>query len=63
MTSFLNISYRKVGGIRFWSIGRFGGSFHISNKADFARKQRRAAWTTVEAGFANVHNAANELSA
>lgn len=27
-------SYRKVGGLHFWRIGRFGGMFYLSKRPD-----------------------------
>lgn len=32
-TPIFNASFRKVGGIFFWKLGRFGGSFYLSNVA------------------------------
>ena len=26
-----NVSFRKVGGIFFWRVGRFGGSFYLQS--------------------------------
>lgn len=34
-----NIGIRKVGGIWFWYVGRFGGSFFIQSKESFYEKQ------------------------
>lgn len=54
MPSFLNIGLRKVGGIWFWNVGRIGGSFHISSRATFARKQFHSAAQHTELSIAYV---------
>lgn len=43
MANLLNISSRKVGGIRFIQIGRFNFSYSVSTPATFAAKRAKEA--------------------
>lgn len=38
-----NISFKRIGGIWLWNVGRIGGSFHVQNRTAFAAKQHKAA--------------------
>ena len=40
------MSYRKVGGLRFWRIGRLGGSFYIARRVT-AHDEAGTALTTM----------------
>lgn len=46
VTQYLNFSYRKVGGLHFIKLGRFGASFYISQAEGEQRTHTRAPITT-----------------
>jgi hypothetical protein len=47
----LNISFRKIGGIRFMTIGRINFSFSVSTPAGFEAKQVQRIETTAFAAL------------
>lgn len=51
MTKWFNAGFRKVGGIYFWNVGRIGGSFYVSSRSAFARKQHAIAARNLEEAF------------
>ena len=48
------LSFKRVGGVRFWRIGRLGGSFYLAKASDVAFSPVRSALTGFAAGVVTL---------
>ena len=61
MPSWLNIGLHKVGGIYFWNVGRIGGSFYVTSRSTFARREYMRAAAELDCAIEQALNAAFEF--
>jgi len=56
------MTYKKVGGMHHWRLGRLGGSFYIAKTAKKPVKNRPDANAHIEAWFDELDRTADEMA-